>query len=75
MNCQFLIYGMLHTEFHSDKPVLGIRICIRNQMRIISHKSGSGFGSFHHQVKMVRKTLTFSVFLQLLYDFNIGRMM
>jgi hypothetical protein len=42
----------------------------------VSHEygSGSGFESFHHQVKIVRKTLTSTVF-QLLYDSNIGRMM
>jgi hypothetical protein len=32
MKCQFLIYGMLHTEFHSDKAVLRIQIRIQNQM-------------------------------------------
>jgi hypothetical protein len=77
MNCKFLICGMLHAEFNSDKPVLRIRIRIRNQMfsglpdphqLFINFGSRSGFGSFHHQEKIVRKTLTPTVLL-LLYDF------
>jgi hypothetical protein len=38
---------------------------------IHKYRSGSGFGSFHHQANIVRKTLTFNVFLQFLYDFYI----
>jgi hypothetical protein len=34
----------------------------------VSHKYGSGSGSFHHQAKIVRKTLISTV-LSLFYDF------
>jgi hypothetical protein len=49
---------LLHLpDYQFSSSVLRIRIWIRRFSESVSHKYESGYGSFHHRAKMVRKTL------------------